>query len=70
LRTASMLIYFLHMFINVGVGILKKALYKFLNVDIQMFQFFISLTATLIVAFIIEYASRKEKFKWLRWLIT
>ena len=70
LRTMGVLVYFLHMFINVGIGFVKKVLHKVLNFDIQPFQFFITLSVTLLIAFGIDRLSRKERFQWLRWFLS
>ena len=70
LRTVGVLVYFLHLFVDTGVWAMKQFLYKFLRIDIQPFQFFISLAMTILLAFGIEWLSRKEKFKWIRWILS
>ena len=67
LRTVSVLVYFLHVLVNSIVVFGMDLLHAVFEVDIHPLLFFISLPATLFIAFGIEWLSHKEKFTWITW---
>ncbi len=70
LRSIGMLIYFSHNFIDALVRLANETLYDVMNVDMQPLRYYISLSITLLLTTYIEWLSHKEKFKWLRWLMS
>ncbi len=70
MRSIGMLVYFLHPFADALVLFANEILYNILNIDMLPFRFFTVLLTTLLVATYIEWLYHKDKFKWLRWLIS
>ncbi|MEE0265598.1 MAG: acyltransferase family protein [Acutalibacteraceae bacterium] len=70
LRTIGVLVYFLHVFVNTLIGYVAKGAYKFLSIDIQPYRCLIALVITLLLTIGIEWLSRKERFKWIKWFLS
>lgn len=70
LKTIGVLVYFLHQFVNQGIWAFKKALLHFLGIDIQPFQFFITLALTIFIAGSFVCLSNKKRYKWIRWFFS
>ncbi len=63
LRVVGMLIFYLHLFVQFVVNYVAENL----ELNFDMYSIIIVLILTSVIAFIIEWMSRKEKFSWLRW---
>lgn len=70
LRNIGILIYFTHMFVHEFVWIAIYALDKYLHINLIACSFIFYLSATLMLAILIEYFSCKKKFYWLNWLVS
>lgn len=70
LRDIGTLLYFTHVMVDHCVGIAISVLGNTFGIDIRSFQFVLSLLFTLLLAICIESLSHRERFKWLRWLLS
>lgn len=68
LRVAGMLIFYMHYFVKFIVDYVFEHINQSLNIDLTDFTLIFVLTITIITAFLIEWLSNKDKFKWLKWL--
>lgn len=68
LRVIGLLIYFSHLFVyhyvNVGIQFIQSTL----GPDLKVLAFPATLAVTVVLAVVIERASKKKKFRWLRYL--
>lgn len=67
IRSIGLLVYFLHLGIDSLVGYMIRTLYQFASINIQPYQYLLSLTLTCFIAVGIEVLSDSNHFKWLRW---
>ena len=70
LRTAGVLIYYLHLLVNAMIVFGIGAIYGVFRTDLMPLHFWITVPASLIIAFGIEWLSRQEKFRWIKQFIT
>jgi hypothetical protein len=70
LRTIYMLIYFLHLLVAGFVSLALSVVEKYMHIAVLDYYFIPVLTATLFLATCIQWLSRKEKFKWINWLLS
>ena len=70
LRNVGMLIYFSHSLINWIVSLGASVIEKYCSIYIIQYHFLITLFFTLIFAICVEQLSCKDKFKWLKWLLS
>jgi serine/alanine racemase len=70
LRTICMLIYFLHLLVAGFVSLALSVVEKYMHIAVLDYYFILVLTATLFLATCIQWLSRKEKFKWINWLLS
>lgn len=69
LRNIGMLVYFLHLLVAETVDLTFSVTVKYLHVDMQSHHFIVTLVGTLILAACVNWLSRKEKFRWINWLV-
>lgn len=69
LRTVGVLVYFTHLLVKEITYLPKAVVRKLTGFDISPYDFFLTLILTLALSFFIEWLSRKEKFKWINWLL-
>lgn len=69
LRTAGMFLYFTHIMVEYFIRMGLLAITKLLHIDLLPYIFPITLTLSLMLAFGLEWLSRKEKFRFLTWLV-
>ncbi len=68
LRTAGVLVYFIHFLMESIVLFGNTILRTLFHIDFSAFMFLITLAASICVAILITRLSEKEKFKWLQYL--
>lgn len=66
LRVIGLLIYLLHMMVDWFVGVVLVLTTMKLGINLSPYRFFITVPATLLVAVLLRWLSKKEKFRWLR----
>ena len=69
LRTAGLWFYFIHLFVDSIVKLAASVFDKYLGLQILPYRFLLCLSATLLLSFGIEALSRRDRFKWLNWLV-
>lgn len=69
LRAAGLWLYFIHVFVSHIFTISADKLEELLGLQIAPYRFLLTLTSTVILSFGLEALSRRERFKWLNWLI-
>lgn len=70
LRNIGTLLYFTHVMVDHVVSIAVSVLGNTFGIDISAFQFMLSLFFSLLLAVCVETLSRRERYKWLRWLLS
>lgn len=70
LRSVGTLIYILHLLLYSFVVFLAEICKSLIGIDFLPFGFYVTLLLTLFAAFGIESLSHKDKFKWIKWIIS
>ncbi len=68
LRIIGVLVFFMHMAVYNFVKLLINAAGKYAGVNLDFIRFLSAVLITIVLAALIEWLSRKEKFRWLRYL--
>ena len=68
LRVVGVLVFFIHGLINYGVYRIFDNVFSINSTELTTLRFVIIVIIATILAFLIEYLSHKEKFKWLQFL--
>lgn len=68
LRAVGLLIFFLHMLINFFVKYAFLVIYHHTEINLYDYGYPITIIATTLICFLITYLSKKQKFRWLRYL--
>ena len=68
MRASGMIIYFMHLMLNVYVSRIVNVLSEKTNMGFDHYIFFFTAAVATAAAFLIEWLSRKKYFKWLRFI--
>ena len=69
LRNIGMVIYLCHLFVNETAPLTANYIDKYFGINLKPYHFMFSLLITLLIAVFIDWLSRKDKFKWICWII-
>ena len=70
LRNIGMIVYFSHLLVNKVTAFTLSVVEKYCCIAVTQYQFVFSLLFTLMLAIFTEWLSRKNRFKWINWLIS